>query len=211
VAGVAAGVPGLTSPRLALDRRLAPLVLASASPRRAALLADAGLSFTTAAVHLDETLRPDESAADASLRLACEKARAAAAGRREGTLLAGDTLVDLDGRPLGKPADARAARGMLASLAGRSHEVVSAAAVLRAADQRLLAGVARARVAFTPLDESELSEYLASGEWEGKAGGYAIQGRAARFARVLEGDTDTVIGLSLALVARLLARLADEP
>ncbi|HEX5008985.1 MAG TPA: Maf family protein, partial [Planctomycetota bacterium] len=102
MAAVAAGVPGLTVPRLALDERLAPLVLASASPRRAALLAAAGLSFRQAAAAVDETLRPGEPVADAALRLAREKARAATAGRRVGSVLAGDTLVALDGRPLGK-------------------------------------------------------------------------------------------------------------
>jgi septum formation protein len=207
VAAVAAGVPGLTASRLALDERLAPLVLASASPRRAALLAAAGLPFAQAAVDVDETLRPGEPVADAALRLAREKARAAAAGRRAGSVLAGDTLVALDGRALGKPADARA---MLAALSGRTHEVFSAAAVVRARDGREASGVARARVAFAALDEAALTAYLASGEWEGKAGAYALQGRAARFARVVEGEADTVIGLNLALVARLLAQLAED-
>jgi len=210
VAAVAAGVPGLTAPRLALDQRLAPLVLASASPRRAALLAAAGLPFEKAAVAVDESLRPGEPVADAALRLAREKARAAAAGRRAGSVLAGDTLVALEGRALGKPADARAARAMLAALSGRTHEVFSAAAVVRAHDGREASGVARARVAFAALDESALAEYLAGGEWEGKAGAYALQGRAARFARVVEGEADTVIGLNVALVAQLLAQLAED-
>lgn len=210
MAAVAAGVPGLTASRLALDERLAPLVLASASPRRAALLAAAGLPFEKAAVDVDETLCPGEPVADAALRLAREKARAAAAGRRAGSVLAGDTLVALDGRALGKPADARAAHAMLAALSGRTHEVFSAAAVVRARDGHEASGVARARVAFAALDEAALTAYLASGEWEGKAGAYALQGRAARFARVVEGEADTVIGLSVALVARLLAQLAED-
>jgi septum formation protein len=211
VAADTAGVPGLTAARLALDERLAPLVLASASPRRAALLGEAGLSFTAAAVAVDETPRPDELAADAAQRLAGDKARAAAAGRTRGCVLAGDTLVSLDDRPLGKPADARAARAMLAALSGRTHEVVSAVALVRARDGLLLSGLARARVAFAPLDHALLGEYVAGGEWEGKAGAYAIQGRAARFARVVDGEIDTVIGLPVALVARLLARLAEAP
>ena len=209
MAAVATGVPGLTA-RLALDERLAPLVLASASPRRAALLAAAGLAFGQAAVAVDETLRPGEPVADAVLRLAREKAGAAAAGRRAGSVLAGDTLVALDGRALGKPAGAGAARAMLAALSGRTHEVFSAAAVIRLRDGREASGVARARVAFAALDETALAGYVASGEWEGKAGAYAIQGRAARFARVVEGEADTVIGLSVALVARLLAQLAED-
>jgi septum formation protein len=193
-----------------LDERLAPLVLASASPRRAALLAGAGVAFERAAADVDETPRPGERAAGACLRLAEEKARAAAAGRRRGTILAGDTLVALDGRPLGKPADAREARTMLAALAGREHEVFSASAALRLSDGRLVSGLARARVAFDALDEAALSEYLAGGEWEGKAGSYAIQGRAGRFAHLQEGELDTVIGLNLRLVAELLAQLGGD-
>jgi nucleoside triphosphate pyrophosphatase len=204
----APGIPGLT--RLTLDARLAPLVLASASPRRAALLSGAGLVFERAAADVDETPRPGERAQETCLRLAQDKARATAAGRRRGTILAGDTLVVLDGRPLGKPADAREARAMLAALSGREHEVFSSAAALRLADGRLVAGLSRSRVAFDALDEATLSEYLASGEWEGKAGSYAIQGSAGRFAHLVEGELDTVIGLHLELVARLLGRLAED-
>jgi septum formation protein len=207
VALLAPGIPGLT--RLSLDARLAPLVLASASPRRVALLSAAGLAFERAAVQVDETPRPGEHAEAACLRLAVDKARAAAAGRRRGTILAGDTLVALDGRPLGKPADAGEARAMLSALSGREHEVFSASAALRLSDGRLASGVARARVAFDALDAATVADYLAGGEWEGKAGSYAIQGRAGRFARLVEGELDTVIGLNLALVARLLAQLQE--
>jgi len=209
LAAVAAGIRRLTGPRLALDPRLSPLVLASASPRRAALLAAAGLPFERLTTAVDETPHPGEAPHAACLRLAEEKARAAGAARRQGCVLAGDTLVALDGRPLGKPADAREARAMLAALAGRTHDVFSAAAVLRARDGRLLSGLARARVAFAPLGEAQLADYLASGEWEGKAGAYAIQGRAGTFARVVEGEEDTVVGLNVALVGRLLAGLQE--
>src|SRR5262249_25700954 len=136
--------------------------------------------------------------------------RAAAAGRRAGSVLAGDTLVALDGRALGKPAHARAARAMLAALAGRTHEVFSAAALVRARDGREVSGVARASLSLAALDHAALEAYVAGGEWEGKAGAYALQGRAARFARVVEGEADTVIGLNVALVARLLAQLAED-
>jgi septum formation protein len=222
VAAHATGIHGLSAPRLEPgerpgpgeplrpDARLLPLVLASASPRRAALLAAAGLAFERATVEVDERPLPGESPADTCLRLACAKARAAAAGRSAGTLLAGDTLVAVDGEALGKPAGAAQALAMLRRLQGREHEVFSSAAALRARDGRLASGVARSRVRMAPLDEDALGAYVASGEWEGKAGAYAIQGRAGRFARVVEGRTDTVIGLSVELVAQLLQQLAED-
>lgn len=209
MAAVTAGVPRLTG-RAALDRRLTPLVLASASPRRIALLAAAGLPFQRAVAAVDESLLPGESAEAACRRLAEAKALAAGDGQRVGCVLAGDTLVSLDGRPLGKPADVDEARAVLTLLSGRTHDVFSAAAALRARDRKLLSGVAHARVACAPLDDALLDAYLATGEWEGKAGAYAIQGQAGRFARLVEGDLDTVIGLNLTLVAGLLGELAVE-
>jgi septum formation protein len=216
VAAHAAGIPGLSAARqragepLRPDARLLPLVLASASPRRAALLAAAGLEFERAAADVDERPLPGESPADTCLRLACAKARTAAAGRRHGTLLAGDTLVAIDGEALGKPAGAALALAMLRRLQGREHEVFSSAAALRARDGRLACGVARSRVRLAPLDEAALAAYVSSGEWEGKAGAYAIQGRAGAFAQVVEGRVDTVVGLSVELVARLLDQLAED-
>jgi len=210
VAAHAAGVHGLSPSRPRPDPRLLPLVLASASPRRAALLEAAGFVFERAAVDVDERTRPGETPRDASLRLARDKARAAAAGRRVGTLLAGDTLVSVDDEALGKPAGAAQAQAMLRRLQGREHEVFTAVAALRARDGRLVAGVARARVRFDALDDAALAAYVLSGEWQGKAGAYAIQGLAGRFAHVVEGQADTVIGLSVELVARLLDRLAED-
>jgi septum formation protein len=209
VAAHAAGIPGLSAPQLRPDTRLLPLVLASTSPRRAALLAAAGAEFSRAAVDVDERVLPGESPADACLRLACAKVRAAAAGRRRGTVLAGDTLVSADGAPLGKPAGAGEALAMLRRLRGREHEVFSAVAALRVADGRVACGVARSLVRVAHLDEEELAGYVSGGEWEGKAGAYAIQGRAGAFAQVVEGRLDTVVGLPLDLVAQLLGQLAE--
>ena len=127
----------------------------------------------------------------------------------EKVLLAGDTLVSLDGAPLGKPAGAAEALSMLRRLQGREHEVFSAVAALRAADGRMVCGVARSLVRVAHLDEEELAGYVSGGEWEGKAGAYAIQGRAGAFAQLVEGRLDTVVGLPLDLVAQLLGQLAE--
>jgi len=154
-----------------------------------------------------ETPLPGESPRATCLRLAEAKARAGAAGRTSGTALGGDTLIELDGVALGKPADAEEARGMLTRLSGRTHAVISAVALQRAPDGPAVSGLAESAVAFAALDAAALEGYLASREWDGKAGAYAIQGRAAAFARLVSGDLDTVVGLPLALVSQLLALL----
>lgn len=189
---------------------LAPLVLASASPRRAALLAEAGLAFERAPADIDESALPHESPEQTCLRLARAKAAACAVGRRTGTVLGGDTLVELEGRALGKPRDVTEAAQMLGALAGRRHRVWSAIALVHAPSGRGVEGLDCAEVEFAPLSAGWLPGYLAAGEWEGKAGAYAIQGLAAPFARLVAGDLDTVVGLPRALLGRLLERLQAE-
>jgi len=188
------------------------LVLASASPRRLELLRAAGWQPRVVAADVDESLHPGEAPERACERLAVAKAAAVAARERggggEGLVVAGDTMVVVDGEVLGKPADRHEARAMLARLSGRDHLVLSSAALARIGDGTVRSGLARARVRVAPLDEATLGAYLAGGEWRGKAGAYAIQGEAARFATLVEGERDTVIGLSIALVARLHAELA---
>jgi septum formation protein len=185
-------------------------VLASRSPRRAELLASAGYRFVLAEGDVDERPRPLEAPRATCERLARDKARAGAAGLARGTVLGGDTLIELDGVALGKPADEREARAMLCALSGRTHEVVTAVALLALPGGQLLSGLEASEVAFDELDAETLDGYVGSREWEGKAGAYAIQGRASAFARVVRGGTDTVVGLPLGLVARLLARLDEE-
>ena len=204
---------GLSRVGRALPAARATVVLASASPRRRALLEAAGWPPRVLAVDADESLLPGETPEQACERLALIKARAGAARLREdgedGLVVAGDTLVVVEGEVLGKPADAPAARAMLARLAGRDHVVLSSAALVDVPSGRTRSGLARAVVRFAPLPPATLETYLASGEWEGKAGAYAIQGAAARFATLVAGDLDTVIGLSVALVGRLHASLAQ--
>lgn len=190
-------------------------MLASASPRRRELLARAGLRFAVVAADLDERPRPGEGAGALCLRLAREKAAAVAASFSAGVILAGDTLVVRDGVALGKPSSREDARRMLVSLSARTHEVLSAVALHALPGPRVLAGLATARVAFGPLGGDALQAYLDSGEWEGKAGAYAIQGLAGAFARLVEGSLDTVVGLPVDLVADLalglLAPAQDSP
>lgn len=213
MAGVDEGVRGLSADErpdeiVSLPVGLAPLVLASASPRRADLLAAAGLEHSVRPADLDESPRPGEAPLVLCERLAVDKARAAAVGLRAGTVLAGDTVVVRDDVALGKAADAHEARAMLASLAGREHEVASSTALLHVPSGRLVSGVHVSRVRFEALDDARLDAYVAGDEWRGKAGAYAIQGDAGAFARVVEGRVDTVIGLSLALVRDLVHSLA---
>lgn len=213
MAELAVGVQGLTGggasrPEPSGDRAgLGPWVLASASPRRADLLAAAGYVFEVLPADVDETPRAGESAADAALRLAEDKARAVAALRPGALVLAGDTVVVRSGALLGKPADADEARAMLASLSGRRHEVISSAALHHAPSGTMVSGRHVSVVEFAALDTPTLEAYVAGGEWRGKAGAYAIQGDAAAFASLRSGRLDTVIGLSLALVEELLEAL----
>jgi septum formation protein len=189
------------------------LVLASASPRRRRLLAELGLPFETRATETDETPATGESPRDLVVRLALAKARAAA--RPDEIALGADTEVAVDGRVLGKPADADDARRMLRLLSDRAHEVWSGVALARAtADGRPTrewTGSRRSLVTFRKLDDAEIDAYVASGDPFDKAGAYAIQGGAAGFVAAVDGDVDNVVGLPLALVRELLLAAGVTP
>ncbi|MDP9052874.1 MAG: Maf family protein [Acidobacteriota bacterium] len=175
------------------------LVLASKSPRRAELLAAAGIEFTVRVTDIDETPRECEAARDYVLRVAGEKARAVKTEPGE-IVLAADTTVVLDGQILGKPADAADAVRMLRALAGRRHEVMTGIC-LRQGD-RVLTDCAATAVWFHPLAQAEIEDYVASGEPMDKAGAYGIQGLASRFIERIEGSYSNVVGLPVALVWR---------
>lgn len=179
------------------------LVLASASPRRASLLAEAGIPFTVQASRVDERVPPGTPPAEAAVGLAVRKALAVQAPP-EAWVLGADTLLDLDGEMLGKPADAEDARRILARLSGRAHWVVTGVA-LRAPREGVLTGLEQTRVAFRELDPREIDAYVATGEPLDKAGAYGIQGGAARFVAEVRGPLDNVVGLPVGLVRRLLA------
>ena len=149
---------------------------------------------------------------DAVRTIARRKAVAVAARGVVGTLLAADTVIDLDGELLGKPSDGADATRMLARLSGRAHAVHTGVALLHTSASRTLCvdGVATSTVHFRPLAAAEIAAYVATGEPFGKSGSYAIQGGAARFMTRLDGDLDNVVGLPLALVQLLAATLATR-
>lgn len=184
------------------------LILASASPRRAEILRDAGYPFTVLSSAIDETPYPDESPPDLVLRLAQTKADLAAA-RAVGPaiLIAADTEVVLDGHIFGKPRSSDDARGMLEKLSGRTHTVLTGVALIRLPEVERLSFVETTLVEFAPLSDEEISRYLATGEPHDKAGGYAIQGYAARYIPRIEGCFFNVVGLPLARLQHALSEL----
>ncbi len=171
-----------------------PLVLASTSPQRRAILTQLGVPF--------EVVPPDfdEGPGTSPLERAAGKARSVPADGRP--VLGVDTEVLLDGELLGKPADATEAEAMLESLAGRTHEVVSGLCLRTPAWEEL--HTETTLVAFRPLTPRDLAHYVASGEWEGRAGAYAIQGVGASLVTRIEGDFLNVVGLPAALLVRVL-------
>ncbi len=181
-----------------------PLVLASASPRRAEILRSVGWPFETLAVEIDETPRAGEEARAYVERLAREKAEAAARRVPGRVALGADTTVCVDGEIFGKPVDESEAQIMLQRLSGKWHEVLTGVALVRAGEDALC-HVAHeiTRVRFASMSAEEIEWYAATGEPMDKAGAYAIQGRAALFIEKIEGDYWNVVGLPVQLVYRL--------
>jgi len=181
-----------------------PLVLASASPRRRELLARIGIApDAIAPADIDETPHRGERPRAHAVRLAAEKARAAATLRPDAVVLAGDTVVGVGARILPKAEDAATARACLTLLSGRRHRVWSAIAVI-APDGRLREALSETVVRFKRLTHAEIEAYLAGREWHGKAGGYAIQGSAEGFCQWLAGSHSGVVGLPLYETRKLL-------
>lgn len=176
------------------------LVLASASPRRARILHELGLSFRVVVSNEDESLHPGEAGAAAVERLARAKAGAVARAERL-PVLAADTEVLLDGQILGKPVDRAEAIAMLRRLAGREHEVVTGVCLVSLGVMR--SGVERSRVAFTPMTQAEVEWYADTGEPLDKAGGYHVDGKGALFIDTVDGSPSNVAGLPVRLLLRL--------
>jgi len=185
------------------------LILASASPRRAALLGQIGLRFRVRASRMGddgETALPGEGAEAHARRLALAKAREVAARLDRGLVVGADTVVVLGRRILGKPADPAEARAFLLSLSGRTHRVITAVAVIDAATGRSEVGAAVTAVRMRGFDAAEAERYIATGEPMDKAGAYGIQGRGALLVAGIRGDYFNVVGLPLVLLADLLGR-----
>lgn len=191
--------------------------LASASPRRRELLRQIGVRFevllprtNSSRADVDETPHPGEDPREYVLRLACAKAEAGNMAWRARRLpahpvLAADTTVTMDGSIIGKPADRAEAEAILARLAGRRHEVLTAVAV--AVDDQLEVKLSASSVEFAPLDAAAIKRYVASGESHDKAGAYAIQGLAAAFVSRIEGSYSGVMGLPLLETTHLLQKI----
>jgi len=184
--------------------------LASASPRRQALLTQIGIGYTLLHAGVDEALLPDESAGDYVRRVALEKVRAGRAllaGAAGSPVLGADTAVVVDGRIMGKPRDRNEGIDMLLALSGRSHQVLSAVAL---AAGREAVRVSESRVTFRRLTQAQCAAYWDTGEPRDKAGGYAIQGRGAVFVSRLEGSYSGVMGLPVYETAELLREFGIE-
>lgn len=181
----------------------APLVLASASPRRVELLALVGITPDHIdPADIDETPLKGETPPRLAARLALGKATAVAARRPEAVVLAADTVVAVGRRLLEKAADETEATRFLKLLSGRNHRVFTGVAV--AANGAVRHRVVDTRVSFKVLSDAEIAAYVASGEWKGKAGGYGIQGRAGAFVTRLVGSYPAVMGLPLPETVNLL-------
>jgi septum formation protein len=171
--------------------------LASASPQRRAILEQLGIAFTVTPSHVEELSQGDPEA------VAAENARRKATAVAGELVLGVDTLVALDGEVFGKPGDAAEAARMLGRLQGRAHDVWSGIALVAAGT--LHETTVRTVVRFAPADAAEVAAYVDTGEWHGRAGGYAIQGRGAWLVESVEGDYSNVVGLPIAALRRLLS------
>jgi len=188
----------------------ANLLLASQSPRRRELLAQVGLAFDARPVDVDEARVPGEGPSDYVERLARAKAEAGGAhADAHQVVLGADTAVTADGDILGKPVDEADALAMLAHLSGRSHAVCTGVAVVAGGPSE--ARVVTSRVKLRPTSDDERRAYWRSGEPEGKAGAYAIQGLGAVFVEALSGSYSNVVGLPLFETVQLLRGVGIDP
>ncbi|MDP9325687.1 MAG: Maf family protein [Candidatus Dormibacteraeota bacterium] len=184
------------------------LVLASASPRRPQLLAGMGIDFEVDVSDFDEGRLSGLGPRAHAILAARGKAAQVRRRRPDAWVVGVDTVVAVDGLRLGKPTDAGDAARMLRLLSGRAHSVISAVHI--ASPKGDAGGIATSRVRIKPLSEQEIASYIAGGEGFDKAGAYAIQGKAGRFALLERGRLDTVVGLPTHLLRRLLREHAAE-
>jgi septum formation protein len=212
------------------DRLPGRIILASASPRRLELLAQIGIEVDVVPAHIDEESIRHDDPVTLAVELARAKATAvlerlarespdAAAGGEPVPLLAADTVVAVAGEILEKPADRADARRMLELLSGRTHQVITGIALSFMASSPanhidplpMVTGSCESHVTFSHLSPEAIDDYLDSGEWEGVAGGYRIQGRAARYIVHLSGSYSNVVGLPLHLVYSILTGSRSDP
>lgn len=179
------------------------IVLASGSPQRRAILEQLGIDFRVQAPDVEEIAEGEPRA------LVIENALRKARSVTGPTVLGVDTAVVMDDRVLGKPRDEAQAGEFLEALAGRAHQVWSGLAVIDASGERTSAAVTEVRM--RALDRPAVENYVATGEWRGRAGGYAIQGRGAALVEAIEGDYLNVVGLPVAELVRVAPELVEGP
>lgn len=179
------------------------LILASASPRRAELLAQINVQFTVDAADIDEQPRLGETPQDYVLRMAIEKALVVSSRHPGKTVLASDTSVVFGNEILGKPENEQHAKNMLRSLSGQTHQVMTSVCLL---GQTQIESLNITEVTFRHLSDADIDDYWASGEPQGKAGSYAIQGFAATFIEKIVGSYSSVMGLPLFELGQMLAK-----
>ena len=184
------------------------LVLASASPRRRELLALLDRPFDVIVADVDEEPLPGESAADLVVRLAAAKETAVAPAATDAIVIGADTVVVVDGEILGKPRDRADAVAMLGRLSGRTHQVLTGTAV--ALGERVVTEATTTDVTFAPLTADGIEAYVATGEPDDKAGAYGIQGRGGALVTEIAGSYHNVVGLPVAQVAALVARVSGD-
>ncbi len=185
------------------------VILASASPRRAELLRQIGVSFEQHPSSIDETRLPGESPEAYVQRLAAEKAHAALAKCNDCVVIGSDTVVVLDSTVFGKPEDEQDHARMFAQLSGRTHHVLTAVTVTSGTDSRH--ALSRSSVTFSEISEADTARYWRTGEPADKAGGYAVQGMAAMFINNLSGSYSSVMGLPVRETALLLSEFGVIP
>ena len=186
------------------------LILASSSPRRKEIFARLGLPFEVVSPGIEEIFRPDRSPADEAVYWAVEKAREVYRLYPDAIVIGSDTVIDLEGRTIGKPADPDDAVRILSLLTGRTHVVVTAVAAVVSGGKESVA-VERTRVRMRPASREVLVQYAATGEPLDKAGAYSLQGEGRKLIDSIEGDYLSAVGLPLRAVAGLLREAEIQP
>lgn len=185
-----------------------PLVFASASEARRRILSDLGIKFIPDAVEIDESPRSGESVSNYVKRLAGEKAAAAVPPSLDAIIATVDTAIGLGEKIIGKPQNEDDARSILRQLSGRTHVVASAIAIRDVKEASTNVDLTKTEVDFIALDDHIIDWYISSGEWKGRAGAYAIQGKGAALVREVRGCHTNVIGLSVPSFLKMLAPYA---
>lgn len=186
------------------------LILASNSPRRAQLLKQVGLQFKIIPSHIDESIHIFQNPVQAVRQIALAKALSVAEKHKSGIIIGADTIVVLNGKILGKPRTQQDARRLLTQLSGKTHQVITAVAVIDAKTKKRNLGHCITSVRFRKLTKKEIQEYIATGEPMDKAGAYGIQRKGALLVKAIHGDYFNVVGLPLVLLSRLLAALVPK-